>query len=228
MQCLLIEDNAVDAKWALQAMPEGTRTIHVSTMAEALATLTTHEFDLAILDLRLPDSLDIETVTRFNAAAPDLPKLGYTGLHDISLAYYLVKSGMTWVFFKPDASMDDINEIAQRLFRETVLLTHANAMATHALMNSLSTVPAMISRIEARLDALGAVAARVPELEEGCKKNEENLKILAETTQAFQTLLMTQAMDRAKLRWDLFGKIVAGIFGLATIITGAWAAVRWR
>ncbi len=66
---------------------------HVSSLAEALSTLQRRSFDLALLDLILPDSQGLDTLHTFLAEHPSLPVVVLTGLDDESLALEALHAG---------------------------------------------------------------------------------------------------------------------------------------
>ena len=74
-------------------------------LAPALQCDSSDKFDVALLDLSLPDTAVFDTVRRFRAAAQDLPIIVLTGLRDMKLAAcairagaedYLLKDEVTW------------------------------------------------------------------------------------------------------------------------------------
>lgn len=77
LRVLLIEDGPGDAELMLLALRETSRpscvTFHEATLAAALERLATSAaFDVAILDLDLPDSQGLAPLTRLQAAAPEM------------------------------------------------------------------------------------------------------------------------------------------------------------
>jgi signal transduction histidine kinase len=98
LQILLIEDNRGDAfllEDALNHSDSGTSfdLIHKERLAEGLALLETVDFDVALVDLSLPDAMGLQSITRTCAAAPDLPILVLTSLNDENLAVSAMKEG---------------------------------------------------------------------------------------------------------------------------------------
>ena len=70
---LLVEDDPADAELAHgyleAAIRDGIEVLHARTLEEAFGILATHEIDLALLDLDLPDSAGLGTLERFRGAA---------------------------------------------------------------------------------------------------------------------------------------------------------------
>jgi Flp pilus assembly CpaE family ATPase len=94
---LLIEDNAGDARlvWEMLADAE-TNSFRVHTadsLVAALDALTHDTFDVALVDLSLPDSNGLETLLTVQRHAPSLPIVALTGLKSDSMALAAVERG---------------------------------------------------------------------------------------------------------------------------------------
>lgn len=95
LRILLVEDNPGDAL-LIQIMLRGihlTETTRVETIAEALDLTQKQTFDLALVDLSLPDSLGISTITRLREERPTIPLVVLTGLDDEGQGIEAVQSG---------------------------------------------------------------------------------------------------------------------------------------
>ena len=94
---LLVEDNPGDARLIREMLREGgldgERLHHVERLNEAFAALDAAHFDLVLLDLSLPDSAGLATLTRTLAHRPDLPIVVLTGQTDESAAMKAVEAG---------------------------------------------------------------------------------------------------------------------------------------
>ncbi|HIJ62232.1 MAG TPA: SpoIIE family protein phosphatase [Rhodospirillaceae bacterium] len=98
LRVLLIEDEPGDADLMLLALRQSTRPVcvafHEPTLAGAIERLgNSAAFDVALLDLGLPDSLGFDTLTRLQEAAPNLPIVIMTGLDDPALAEKALEAG---------------------------------------------------------------------------------------------------------------------------------------
>jgi len=97
IRVLLVEDNPADARLLREHLAEpGTEQFHVThaaCLAEAVRFLKADRFDLALLDLSLPDSQSLETVRRTRGEAPDTPIVVLTGLDDEALGTEAVREG---------------------------------------------------------------------------------------------------------------------------------------
>lgn len=86
LRILLVEDNPGDARLleCLLQEDEACRCglIHVESLEAALSEVSRHQFDLAMLDLSLPDSIGMETLTKLQAGAPNLPIIVLSGRID--------------------------------------------------------------------------------------------------------------------------------------------------
>jgi diguanylate cyclase (GGDEF)-like protein len=97
IRVLLIEDSASDARMAAQLLGEGSgfELTHVERLSEATAQLGKGGFDAVLLDLMLPDSSGLATVSSVHDRAPDLPIIVYSGFgaEDVMFAREAVRGG---------------------------------------------------------------------------------------------------------------------------------------
>ena len=97
VRILLVEDNATNARLVeamLSRVEEQTFQIHCAeTLLDALNTLTRDLYDVALIDLTLPDSSGLETFRTIQRHAPALPILILTSLEDESVALSAVQQG---------------------------------------------------------------------------------------------------------------------------------------
>lgn len=98
IRALLVEDNAGDARLVREHLTD----VHagqeftleaVPTLAAAIDTLAASRPDIVLLDLSLPDSFGLETLARWQHAAPDRPVIVLTGSDDEALAVAAVREG---------------------------------------------------------------------------------------------------------------------------------------
>ncbi|MBT9317368.1 diguanylate cyclase [Leptothoe spongobia] len=94
---LLIEDNLGDVflinTFLGQADDTQFKVTHAESLGAALAYIQQACFDLALVDLSLPDSQGIDTLLSLQAKAPHLPTVVVTGLDDAELARQLIWHG---------------------------------------------------------------------------------------------------------------------------------------
>lgn len=94
---LLVEDDPVEVRLLEQNMRDRDM-VHLhnkvaATMAEAVAALDTDTFDAVLLDLSLPDSQGLATVTALREAHPSVPVVVLTGTDDDQLAAAAIEAG---------------------------------------------------------------------------------------------------------------------------------------
>jgi diguanylate cyclase (GGDEF)-like protein len=94
---LLVEDNPGDVRLMMELLREyGNNQFslkHADRIEQALDDLAKEQFDLALLDLSLPDGSGLETVRLVCGAAPHLPIIVLTGMDDDALAIEAVQAG---------------------------------------------------------------------------------------------------------------------------------------
>ncbi|NTU78764.1 MAG: response regulator [Chloroflexales bacterium] len=94
---LLVEDNPADVvllEAALETVAHATfQVTAVEQLGAALTALAARPFDVALLDLGLPDSQGLDTFTRLRAQVPTIPIVVLSGLHDEELAALAVRAG---------------------------------------------------------------------------------------------------------------------------------------
>lgn len=97
MKSLLVEDNPADARLIremLKESPAGTFEFHqVGRLQAALERLRGESFDVVLLDLGLPDSQGMGTLTLMEKASGGVPIVVLTGLDDERFALEVVRAG---------------------------------------------------------------------------------------------------------------------------------------
>jgi signal transduction histidine kinase len=98
IQGLLVEDNPADALLTRQMLADSDagidfNLVHKDSLEEGLKTLKQVRFDVILLDLSLPDSRGLETVTRARRPANETPIIVFTGMNDQELAVKAVQYG---------------------------------------------------------------------------------------------------------------------------------------
>ncbi len=94
---LLVEDNPADAHLLMETLEEAAdqswQITHVQRLSIALKHLASDHFDAILLDLSLPDSKELDTISQIRTAAQDLPIVVLTGLDDKQIAVQAVARG---------------------------------------------------------------------------------------------------------------------------------------
>jgi PAS domain S-box-containing protein len=97
VKLLLVEDSRSDARIIRESLADayGTefKVLWVERLAEACEKLATEELDIVLVDLNLPDSRGLQTLSRIRHEAPKLPTIALTGLDDQELALEAVRQG---------------------------------------------------------------------------------------------------------------------------------------
>ncbi len=96
MRILQIEDNPADSDLVQEMLKEapGDFTIEVRPMlGEGLDFLASHDVDVVLLDLGLPDGNGLKTLSKLQAKSPRLPVVIMTGSNDEAIAIQAVKLG---------------------------------------------------------------------------------------------------------------------------------------
>lgn len=97
IKILLIEDNPADADLLSNMLADrgpGCCTLTRATrLGEAVDILRVDRFDIALLDLGLPDSQGLDTLVAVHQAEPEIPVIVLTILDDESFALQTVKNG---------------------------------------------------------------------------------------------------------------------------------------
>ncbi|MBI4869768.1 MAG: hybrid sensor histidine kinase/response regulator [Candidatus Wallbacteria bacterium] len=107
MNLLLIEDNPVERKLVeavVSRVKDRPFTLQsVDSLTLGLAWLASHQVDCILLDLNLPDTTGIDTYRSVAAAAPAVPVVVLTVIHDEALAIQAVSEGAQDYLFKAQA-----------------------------------------------------------------------------------------------------------------------------
>jgi signal transduction histidine kinase len=101
---LLVEDDPDDVllfRESLSRYNEAPFTIeHVDRLSSGLERIRRNGFDIAVLDLSLPDSEGMETLRRFLNGAPNRPTVVLTGLEDIDIGTKAIAAGAQDYLYK--------------------------------------------------------------------------------------------------------------------------------
>lgn len=172
VRVLLVEDFAADARLvslALRETPDQHFVItHAATLKDALAVLKNSTIDVVLLDLSLPDSAGVATVTRLRDGAPQVPVVVMTGNSDPAFAGRALEAGAQDYLVKGDDSGPvvarairyAIMRMAAQIDRETLI--HKLEREQKALRRELDAARAMQfnllprpTQVNPRLEALG-------------------------------------------------------------------------
>ncbi len=116
LRVLLVEDSPSDADLLQEHLVEVSFerfvVTHVTRLEDALTQLHAAAFDVVLLDLTLPDSCGVETCSRLQSQAPDVPVVVLTGVSDQQLAVEAVRHGVQDYLIK---GQTDARQIARAI-----------------------------------------------------------------------------------------------------------------
>jgi Flp pilus assembly CpaE family ATPase len=112
IKLLLVEDNPGDARLVREMVKQSDILFELQTsetLSGALALLTEGGFDSILLDLSLPDSRGIETLTAIRAHAPNVPVFVLTGSDDQALAVSALEHGAQDYLVKGQFTLESLS-----------------------------------------------------------------------------------------------------------------------
>src|SRR5437879_12129468 len=101
---VLVVDDDADVRGLLAGVPEsngGTKVTEAASGAEAMASLGHEEFDVAVVDLQLPDHSGLEILRWARAAEVDTELIVLTGHADVETAVEAMRLGAYDFITKP-------------------------------------------------------------------------------------------------------------------------------
>ncbi|MCW8915781.1 MAG: diguanylate cyclase [Magnetovibrio sp.] len=97
IRTLLVEDSSINRKIIRRYMGEGRSdsydVVEATTLSEALIALQVAQFDIVLLDLMLPDSVDMATLDAIREQSPDVAIIVLTASGDTTTAKQALKRG---------------------------------------------------------------------------------------------------------------------------------------
>ncbi|CAK0746181.1 Response regulator [Azospirillaceae bacterium] len=112
---LLVEDTISDAKAAKICLSSAGKEKYeitvVASLKEAIDYLDSGDVDVILLDLSLPDSSGIDTITRLYAASSGIPIVVLTGLDDDDLAMRCIEAGAQDYLCKADMTPHNLRRV---------------------------------------------------------------------------------------------------------------------
>ena len=152
IKVLLVEDNPADVLMLRTALAAD----HLNTFAltcverikDGLARLGQERFDIALLDLGLPDSQGLSTFTTFQRAARDLPVIVFSGNTDEAQAIQAVRTGAQDYLVKSQPAFDAVpRAIRYAIERKQAEEKLHESERRFATLFSKSPFPAALSRL---------------------------------------------------------------------------------
>ena len=94
---------------------QGYETDSAETGQEAMEKLQSQKYDLALIDVKLPDTNGTDLISRIHAASPKMIKIAITGFPSIEDATKVIDRGASAYLVKPVKSEELVRIIAQKL-----------------------------------------------------------------------------------------------------------------
>lgn len=157
MRVLLVEDSAPDAELTTDLLHEGVpgcSVTVVATLAEALDVVLTQDFDVALVDLSLPDADGLQSVLSLRRSSPLVALVVLTGLSADDVAQQALAAGVQDYLLKV--------EMTAPLLARAVRYARSRAEAETEVQRSRAWAQDVLDSIEAptcALDARGEVIA---------------------------------------------------------------------
>ena len=162
LQLLLIEDNSGDARLIMEMLsdtdelsqrvhrsdtPAGSPQVHhESKLSEGLDYLESEPIDVVLLDLHLPDSTGIETLTAVVEATEQMPVVVLTGLNDRRIGIEAIQRGAQEYLVKDEVTsvllVRSLHHAIERKQQEIARIQHQEHLQT---LNRLNTIVRDIS-----------------------------------------------------------------------------------
>lgn len=167
---LLVEDNRGDVRLIEKKIGDGFRLEVVGRLSDALESLERTTFDAVILDLTLPDSEGVETLSRCVVTAPTTPVIVLTGHDDAELGAELMRQGAQ--DYVPKWQMSEVlltrsirhaverKKIHVQLVESNRLLHEFAHHAGHDMKSPLTRIGGFIDLLEGELGESASEAAR--------------------------------------------------------------------
>ncbi|MDJ0510791.1 MAG: hybrid sensor histidine kinase/response regulator [Crocosphaera sp.] len=112
IKVLLIEDNLAEARLLNEVLKGATRQefqlIHAKRLQDALSKLEDQIFDIILLDLTLPDSQGLDSLSPIIVKTPHLPIVVLTNMNDEELALEAVRKGAQDYLVKRHITLDTL------------------------------------------------------------------------------------------------------------------------
>jgi signal transduction histidine kinase len=138
-QVLLVEDNPADVglmrRLFARAGQDTWQMVQVDSLENAIKACQEYKalmqnertFDIAFLDLSLPDSSGVETVIQFRSALPEIPIIILTGLDDEELAVQTMSAGAQDYLVKENTSIHRLGGAVRYAIERNAILKQLRA-----------------------------------------------------------------------------------------------------
>lgn len=168
IRVLVVEDNPADVRLLEVALAGDERSRYdvdaVRSLSDATRLLDAYRYDVALLDLSLPDSTGLESFRLVHERLPDLPVVILTQTEDDELARQAVGAGAQDYLVKGQTSPPLLGRTLRHAVERQRLVNQLRQMdgarrefiahAAHELRTPLTTIAGMAALIEERRDEL--------------------------------------------------------------------------
>ena len=157
IKVLLVEDGRKDAR-LIQTMLGAVTSVafeveYVDRLSAALKSLDQGDIDVVLLDLSLPDSQGLETFTKIQAKAPNVPAVVMTGLDDELVATKAVKRGAQDYLIK--------GQVDQGLLARSLMYAIERQQAQEDLRRSEEKLRQMVDKLRVSQEALSTPVVQI-------------------------------------------------------------------
>lgn len=167
---LLVEDSDDDALFMRKDLEQGSGyafvddidVVRVESLADAIDACDEQSFDAVFLDLGLPDSNGVETVSRFTEHEFEVPIIVLTGLEDSKTALEAIQQGAQNYLVKgestPEAIVRTMRHAIERkknerkVCRQRDQMAFFNSLLRHDMLNGMDVIQTYSRMLAADLD----------------------------------------------------------------------------
>ena len=152
---LVVEDNPGDSMLIEEYLEDaGSNRFsidHAATLAAAKQALEQNNFDIVLLDLSLPDSAGMDTVTAMRTAAPDIPIVVLTGLDDEKVGLQALQNDAQDYFIKGDLNTRALERTIRYATERKRQDNELKALALHDSLTGLANRHQFLEFLESSL-----------------------------------------------------------------------------
>ena len=157
IRVLLVEDGRKDAR-LIQTMLGAVTSVafeveYVDRLSGALKSLDQGDIDVILLDLSLPDSQGLDTFTKIQAKAPNVPAVVMTGLDDELVATKAVKKGAQDYLIK--------GQVDQGLLARSLMYAIERQQAQEELRRSEEKLRQTVEKLRVSQEALSTPVVQI-------------------------------------------------------------------
>ncbi|MCS6319023.1 MAG: GGDEF domain-containing response regulator [Nitrospira sp.] len=233
IKLLLVEDNPVDAQLTRDLMAEWSHDqfeiTHAPVLAEGLVRLSRERFDVVLLDLTLPDTHGLSTVTQVLATSPGVPVVVLSGHDDHPLALKAIQHGAQDYLVKGEGGTDFLARAILYAIERKRAQERLTYLAQHDQLTGLinralfrDRLVHALARSKRKDQPLGIMLLDLDRFKSvndtlGHDVGDQLLKIVATRLAAF----VREVDTSARMGGDEFTAILEGISGVADVLVVA-------